>query len=167
MLMHTQTPIRSTRLICRFQTKNQGKPARTKSVRADHATVWSVTTEEASGAPGGIHTTSKDGIVHDRRGVDAVPWNAVVPFLGERSAADEEGDGARPHEAVDGDDAYPYEHLVPPFDGEAQERDAEGRLGDGDADDAEELADEEQHVGLCERLKVGDLEDMLAQAVLR
>lgn len=106
--------------------------------------------------------TCKDGKVHHWHGVDTVPRNTIIPLLRHGSAADEESDAAWPHKEVDADDTSPDEDLVPAFDSQTEERETEGRFGEGDADDAKEFADEEELVGRWECFDV-DLPDVRTQ----
>lgn len=63
--------------------------------------------------------SSKDGKVHNRHRIDTCSWNAVVPFLGQRSATDEKGDATGPHYAIDGCNASPDQYFMPALDSQA------------------------------------------------
>lgn len=99
-----------------------------------------------------------------------MPGDGVVPLLLQRGAADKEGDGAGPHDEVDGDEAEPDQALVPLLHAQAEQREAKRRLGERDAQDTKELAHEEELVHGGEDGQLGwvlqDVGEVLAEAVV-
>lgn len=172
MLMQTQTPNFSTNLIWRFQIRNHGKMARTKSVMAEYTirAPCQIPRSASTESRHTKHTSSKHGIVDDGPVLGTMPRDAVVKLFLQGGAADKEGDGTRPHDGVDGDEAEPDQDLVPFLHAQTEQRKAKRRLGEGDAQDAKELAHKEELVHFGQHRYLGrillDVGEVNAEAIV-